>query len=280
MKKNPPSRPGITFEVGARLEAQDYLQKWYTSKIEKIDYEEGKVLIHFERWSSRYDEWILWDSSRIRPLERPALRKEGLKDEEENIDFNEGEEVLARWTDCRYYPAKIEAINKEGTYTVQFYDGVIRCLKKMHIKSMPEDAKGQDWIALVKVAAAAAEAKNKAVNKPRTSVNSNKDKEDRKWFKGTPKKEEPITCIFFKEEEEPTSSSNLEISVQDPSEVCIPSQDSKISLKRKLNQTSSFQAKRARLNKITGLLASKAVGLEDAEKKDQVCENAPRLEEV
>lgn len=31
-------------------------------------------------------------------------------------DFKPGEEVLARWTDCRYYPAKIEAINKEGMY--------------------------------------------------------------------------------------------------------------------------------------------------------------------
>lgn len=30
-----------------------------------------------------------------------------------------------------------------GTYTVQFYDGVIRCVKRIHIKSMPEDAKGQ-----------------------------------------------------------------------------------------------------------------------------------------
>ncbi|MEJ1286674.1 hypothetical protein NN561_017682 [Cricetulus griseus] len=117
----------------------------YPSRIEKIDYEEGKMLVHFERWSHRYDEWIYWDSNRLRPLERPALRKEGLKDEEEFFDFKAGEEVLARWTDCRYYPAKIEAINKEGTFTVQFYDGVIRCLKRMHIKAMPEDAKGQSF---------------------------------------------------------------------------------------------------------------------------------------
>lgn len=41
------------------------------------------MLVHFERWSHRYDEWIYWDSNRLRPLERPALRKEGLKDEEE-----------------------------------------------------------------------------------------------------------------------------------------------------------------------------------------------------
>uniref|UniRef100_A0A671M4F8 PHD finger protein 20-like protein 1 n=1 Tax=Sinocyclocheilus anshuiensis TaxID=1608454 RepID=A0A671M4F8_9TELE len=176
MSKKPPNRPGITFEVGARVEAQDYLQKWYPSHIEKIDYDEGTMLVHFDRWSHRYDEWILWDSNRIRPLERPALRKEGLKEEEE---LRDGEEVLARWTDCRYYPAKIESINKEGTYTVQFYDGVIRCVKRIHIKSMPEDAKGQqDWIALVMAASGAA--KNKGGNRPRTSANSNKDRVDRR----------------------------------------------------------------------------------------------------
>uniref|UniRef100_A0A673G062 PHD finger protein 20-like protein 1 n=1 Tax=Sinocyclocheilus rhinocerous TaxID=307959 RepID=A0A673G062_9TELE len=209
MSKKLPNRPGITFEVGARVEAQDYLQKWYPSRIEKIDYDEGKMLVHFDRWSHRYDEWILWDSNRVRPLERPALRKEGLKEEEvserlsemrasrlrelpestestedqkdlpqQRQELRDGEEVLARWTDCRYYPAKIESINKEGTYTVQFYDGVIRCVKRIHIKSMPEDAKGQDWIALVKAASAAA--KNKGGNRPRTSANSNKDREDRR----------------------------------------------------------------------------------------------------
>lgn len=43
------------------------------------------MLVHFERWSHRYDEWIYWDSNRLRPLERPALRKEGLKDDEEFV---------------------------------------------------------------------------------------------------------------------------------------------------------------------------------------------------
>ncbi|OXB74631.1 UNVERIFIED_CONTAM: hypothetical protein H355_010157, partial [Colinus virginianus] len=261
MSKKPPNRPGITFEIGARLEALDYLQKWYPSRIEKIDYEEGKMLVHFERWSHRYDEWIYWDSNRLRPLERPALRKEGLKDDEEFVDFKPGEEVLARWTDCRYYPAKIEAINKEGTFTVQFYDGVIRCLKRMHIKSMPEDAKGQarereqiapelrlvtevepkeDWIALVKAAAAAA-AKNKAGTKPRTSANSNKDKEERKWLKVPSKKEETSTSTIMqdvqKKEEEPTSSDTF------------------------------------------GLLASKAVVADGAEKKEDNKETAPVLEQ-
>ncbi|XP_040210920.1 PHD finger protein 20-like protein 1 isoform X1 [Rana temporaria] len=281
MSKNPPIRPGITFEIGARLEAQDYLQKWYPSKIEKMDYEEGKMLVHFERWSSRYDEWIDWDSSRIRPLERPSLRKEELEDEEENCDFNEGEEVLARWTDCRYYPAKIEAINKEGTYTVQFYDGVIRCLKKMHIKSMPEDARGQDWIALVK--AAAAVVKNKATSKPRTSVNSNKDKEERKTHKTSIKREDtPISrpLEFFHKEEEPTSSQKIEIPLGEVSKLPTQQRVEDLILKRKLSQTTTFQAKRARLNKITGLLASKAVVLDIAEKKAQATEKPSKLQEA
>ncbi|XP_072805838.1 PHD finger protein 20-like protein 1 isoform X3 [Vicugna pacos] len=311
MSKKPPNRPGITFEIGARLEALDYLQKWYPSRIEKIDYEEGKMLVHFERWSHRYDEWIYWDSNRLRPLERPALRKEGLKDEEDFFDFKAGEEVLARWTDCRYYPAKIEAINKEGTFTVQFYDGVIRCLKRMHIKAMPEDAKGQvrsqhplswccpidpagacnqsmgreDWIALVKAAAAAA-AKNKTGNKPRTSANSNKDKEkdERKWFKVPSKKEETSTTIatpeIEKKEDLPTSSETFGLHVENVPKMVFPQPESTLSNKRKNNQGNSFQAKRARLNKITGLLASKAVGVDGAEKKEDYSETAPMLEQA
>uniref|UniRef100_A0A8C9N194 PHD finger protein 20-like protein 1 n=1 Tax=Serinus canaria TaxID=9135 RepID=A0A8C9N194_SERCA len=284
MSKKPPNRPGITFEIGARLEALDYLQKWYPSRIEKIDYEEGKMLVHFERWSHRYDEWIYWDSNRLRPLERPALRKEGLKDDEEFVDFKPGEEVLARWTDCRYYPAKIEAINKEGTFTVQFYDGVIRCLKRMHIKSMPEDAKGQDWIALVKAAAAAAAAKNKAGSKPRTSANSNKDKEDRKWLKVPSKKEETSTSTIMQEvqkkEEEPTSSDTfVGFPVVDVPKMAFVQAESTLSHKRKSNLGNSFQAKRARLNKITGLLASKAVVADGAEKKEGNKETAPVLEQ-
>ncbi|XP_066873136.1 PHD finger protein 20-like protein 1 isoform X12 [Kogia breviceps] len=285
MSKKPPHRPGITFEIGARLEALDYLQKWYPSRIEKIDYEEGKMLVHFERWSHRYDEWIYWDSNRLRPLERPALRKEGLKDEEDFFDFKAGEEVLARWTDCRYYPAKIEAINKEGTFTVQFYDGVIRCLKRMHIKAMPEDAKGQDWIALVKAAAAAA-AKNKTGNKPRTSANSNKDKEkdERKWFKVPSKKEETSASLATpeveKKEDLPTSSETfVGLHVENVPKMVFPQPESTLSNKRKNNQGNSFQAKRARLNKITGLLASKAVGVDGAEKKEDYSETAPMLEQ-
>ncbi|XP_043922162.1 PHD finger protein 20-like protein 1 [Protopterus annectens] len=266
--------PGIAFKVGARVEAQDCLQKWYPSRIEKIDYNEGKMLVHFDRWSHRYDEWIHWDSNRLRPLKRPILRKRGLKDEEETaVDFKSGEEVLARWTDCRYYPAKVETLNKEGTYTVQFYDGVIRCVKKMHIKSMPEDAKGQDWIALVK-AAAAATTKNKIQCKPRSSTYSSKDKEEKKGLKVTPKKEAeestseaPSPKVQTSEEKSvsPESLVKADILKAEPKSASVVMETA--ASKKKNSQCSSFQAKRARLNKITGFLASKAVVADSSEKK-------------
>lgn len=41
------------------------------------------MLVHFDRWSHRYDEWIFWDSDRLRPLEKPPLPKVAQKDEAE-----------------------------------------------------------------------------------------------------------------------------------------------------------------------------------------------------
>lgn len=56
------------------------------------------MLVHFDRWSHRYDEWILWDSSRLRPLERPTLRKEGLKEEEDmTVCIHKVNRVYALW---------------------------------------------------------------------------------------------------------------------------------------------------------------------------------------
>uniref|UniRef100_F7DUG6 PHD finger protein 20 n=1 Tax=Monodelphis domestica TaxID=13616 RepID=F7DUG6_MONDO len=139
MTKHPPNRRGISFEVGAQLEARDRLKNWYPAHIQEIDYEEGQVLIHFKRWNHRYDEWFCWDSPYLRPLEKIQLRKEGLHDEEGSFEFHINEQVLACWSDCRFYPAKVTAVNKDGTYTVKFYDGVIQTVKHIHVKAFSKD---------------------------------------------------------------------------------------------------------------------------------------------
>ncbi|NXH88868.1 PHF20 protein, partial [Edolisoma coerulescens] len=139
MTKHPPNRRGINFEVGAQLEARDRLKNWYPAHIEEIDYEEGKVLIHFKRWNHRYDEWFCWDSPYLRPLEKIQLRKEGLHEEEGCAGFHINDQVLACWSDCRFYPAKVTSVNKDGTYTVKFYDGVIQTVKNIHVKAFSKD---------------------------------------------------------------------------------------------------------------------------------------------
>uniref|UniRef100_H3BEB9 PHD finger protein 20 n=1 Tax=Latimeria chalumnae TaxID=7897 RepID=H3BEB9_LATCH len=134
MTKIPPKRRGIKFEVGAQLEARDSLRNWYTANIEKINYEEGKVLIHFKHWSHCHDEWFYWDSAFLRPSEGVQLRKERLQ-EDGQAEFCVHDQVLACWSDCRFYPAKVVAVNKEGTYMVKFYDGVIQTVKNIHVKA-------------------------------------------------------------------------------------------------------------------------------------------------
>ncbi|XP_019942403.1 PHD finger protein 20 isoform X2 [Paralichthys olivaceus] len=134
MSKTPPNRRGITFEVGAQLEARDSLKNWYAANIEKIDYDDEKVLIHYRQWSHRYDEWFDWTSPYLRPVERIQLRRQGLQDDVAVPGFHVNDKVLASWSDCRFYPAKVISVNKDASYTVKFYDGVIQTVKGIHVK--------------------------------------------------------------------------------------------------------------------------------------------------
>ncbi|XP_029907000.1 PHD finger protein 20 isoform X2 [Myripristis murdjan] len=134
MSKTPPNRRGITFEVGAQLEARDSLKNWYAANIEKIDYDDEKVLIHYRQWSHRYDEWFDWTSPYLRPVERIQLRRQGLPEDTPVPGFHVNDKVLASWSDCRFYPAKVLSVNKDASYTVKFYDGVIQTVKEIHVK--------------------------------------------------------------------------------------------------------------------------------------------------
>ncbi len=41
----------------------------------EIDEDSGEVLVHFDRWSSRYDEYILIGSGRLRKLTASRLKE-------------------------------------------------------------------------------------------------------------------------------------------------------------------------------------------------------------
>ncbi|XP_053848960.1 PHD finger protein 20 isoform X8 [Vidua macroura] len=193
MTKHPPNRRGINFEVGAQLEARDRLKNWYPAHIEEIDYEEGKVLIHFKRWNHRYDEWFCWDSPYLRPLEKIQLRKEGLHEEEGCAGFHINDRVLACWSDCRFYPAKVTSVNKDGTYTVKFYDGVVQTVKNIHVKAFSKD---QNIVGDAKP-------KEKGNEIPSSPENQEKFKEQRKATGNAKKDEDEKTLKTEKRVKQP-----------------------------------------------------------------------------
>lgn len=62
---------GLEFKEGYRLEARDHLgDKWWDAKIVEVDHEGCEVLVHFQGWNGRHDEWIKMDSPRLQPLHR------------------------------------------------------------------------------------------------------------------------------------------------------------------------------------------------------------------
>lgn len=136
------SRPGPVYTPGTRVEARDFQDKWYPAKVVSVDEEDGDVLIHFEGWSSRYDEWLPVDSPRLRLATHLHTRKEVKKHHSRKSEYKKGEEVLARWGDRKKYPAKILEVKEEGTYSVLFYDGIVKTLKAIKVEKMPTEQKG------------------------------------------------------------------------------------------------------------------------------------------
>uniref|UniRef100_A0A224Z4Y7 PHD finger protein 20 n=1 Tax=Rhipicephalus zambeziensis TaxID=60191 RepID=A0A224Z4Y7_9ACAR len=136
------SRCVPVYAPGTRVEARDFQDKWYAAKVVSVDEENGDVLIHFEGWSSRYDEWLPMDSPRLRLAANLHTRKEVKKHRYKKSEYKKGEEVLARWGDRRKYPAKVIEVKDEELYSVIFYDGIVKTLKGINIEKMPSDQKG------------------------------------------------------------------------------------------------------------------------------------------
>lgn len=133
----------INFAINSRIEALDNNNIWYPAKIVEEDYEENEVLIHFEKFSSKFDEWICMDSPRLRPLQ-PQSSKSGPE------QYTVGERCLATWSDARKFPATITKVLSDGrssgvvelnlikcllsdSYEVLFDDGFVKNLKAHRI---------------------------------------------------------------------------------------------------------------------------------------------------
>lgn len=118
---------GLTnFVPGSSIEAQFPPDgKWFPVKVIEVDMDEREVLIRCCDKNNKVktninDEWITMDSLRLRPAQ-PA------------VTFEMGEKVLARWNDCRKFPATIKRVLENDTYDVLFDDGYPKIVRGVHI---------------------------------------------------------------------------------------------------------------------------------------------------
>ncbi|XP_018026843.1 mucin-5AC [Hyalella azteca] len=117
-------KPGIIFVPGAKLQVQETIDNnWYDCKVVEVDWGELDILVHYLRWSDRFDEWLKMDSKRIRAVPATSV---------DECPFSVGEMVLALWSvDQRYYPATVMRVINPQQCEVKFRDDniskILRC---------------------------------------------------------------------------------------------------------------------------------------------------------
>jgi PHD finger protein 20 len=120
----------INFAINSRIEALDNNNTWYPARVVEEDYEENEVLIHFEKFSSKYDEWICMDSPRLRPLQSStSSSSQSSTKKSQPEQYAVGERCLASWSDARKFPATVTKVLANDTYEVLFDDGFVKNLK-------------------------------------------------------------------------------------------------------------------------------------------------------
>ena len=126
----------IIFRVGFKLEACDSTGTWYPAKIVAINEEDKQVLIHFIRWSKKFDEWMSMQSDQLR-----ALTKEDDENSEAESQksFSVGKLVLASWSDNKKYPGHVLNVTSDGNYNILFLDGYRKKVKKSLVEQIPDD---------------------------------------------------------------------------------------------------------------------------------------------
>jgi hypothetical protein len=124
----------LKWKVGGIVEARDVSNNWYKSRIIELDKTNNRAKIHFFGWNSRYDQWFGILSGDIRPVNGDNKKNEKIdkkastemppqaSESNENVNseprFPIGTQVLAKWIDDGFYPARV---NRHLTKTEKIY---------------------------------------------------------------------------------------------------------------------------------------------------------------
>jgi hypothetical protein len=67
------------WQAEATIEALDMEGKWYKARVLHVS--EHAVMVHYNKWASKWDEWISKDSGRLRTVDASGLKLDGLRSE-------------------------------------------------------------------------------------------------------------------------------------------------------------------------------------------------------
>nr|CAB3264830.1 uncharacterized protein zf(c2h2)-137 [Phallusia mammillata] len=123
----------VKFEEGANIEAMD-CGKWYRAKILEVDNDKKEVLVHFNGWGKRFDTIFPMTSALIRGVTQVDKKQEAIK-------FKVGDDVLSQWSDGNFYPGTVMALRGSGSYVVMFYDGLKKLVRPGMLKPITEKEK-------------------------------------------------------------------------------------------------------------------------------------------
>lgn len=62
------SKDWRAFEQNDIIDAQDTVGKWYESTVVKVDEEKKQILVHYNGWESRWDQWLDFTSDKVADL--------------------------------------------------------------------------------------------------------------------------------------------------------------------------------------------------------------------
>lgn len=60
--------------IGQWVDVKDTIDHWLEAEVIDVDPQERKVLVHYNEWSSRWDEWLSMSSKRIAPFRSQTVQ--------------------------------------------------------------------------------------------------------------------------------------------------------------------------------------------------------------
>jgi hypothetical protein len=117
ISKNVGAKLKYPLKPGDQFDCQDSINKWYPASV--VEVKKSQVLVHYDGWDDRWDEWMDEKSDRIAPYGSKALLgdKEGEFNDPRSVCWTEEGDYLAVADTLNH---RIQVFSRDGTFLRAF----------------------------------------------------------------------------------------------------------------------------------------------------------------